>query len=279
MDDRAFWQIIERGWASLRASGGEADARAHLFDATAELWQFRASEALKGVISPIAHALKLLPVPEARAWIDGMLVRARSLSSHGVEIVLCGESALQSALGRESPPPGLVFGVEQRAGQLIDPLLRCVDSRWRDGISREIIAAFANTARPDDEHLRSGDWPTDAEMTYFCSKDWREHDAQLLAYRRADLSFLPAAGFHYLLPAFLLGSLTHDELAEAVQFALVSSGTSFADARLALLDSAQRSATAAVFRYRVSWPKAPSWEHECAIDPSIANLLMKLSGG
>jgi len=202
----------------------------------------------------LVAALDSVPLCSAREFVEVFLREARTIA-----------------------PPLLTRRDTTESTKQIEPLLDCVRVRWRAEVRREIEAAFADAPCPSDEHLTSGDWAYESETKFLCGKDWREHDLDLLRYRRADLSFVTPLGFHYLLPAFLLAGLEDADLADAIVFHFTYAGNELCDARFALLDAAQRAAVASLLRYTSSWAVARSWRSQPDLEPRLVGLIERLT--
>lgn len=148
------------------------------------------------------------------------------------------------------------------------PLVASVKLRWRGELVREVTDAFAEVADPGDDDVTSADWATTEECRHFRGKHWRTLSPQDFYRRSADLFFFTPRGFQFLLPGFLLASLSHPEgWAHAEKLLFLFGGDADADfvhKRLALLTAGQRAVLGSALAYHYEWcddGKAYRMEH------------------
>lgn len=77
-----------------------------------------------------------------------------------------------------------------------------------DRVVERIEAAFADVAFPGDDALLHPECMDDMDVAaYYGGTAWRDIPAQTIANESASLGFLSAAGFQYLLPAYMIWTL------------------------------------------------------------------------
>jgi len=87
-----------------------------------------------------------------------------------------------------------------------------MDENLRQTVAQNIMVAFSDTPYPGDNNI-GGDDPFDGVIVAeaFRGKHWRDITLELLLSHHDKLPFLSKHGYHFYLPAYLLGVLFHFE--------------------------------------------------------------------
>ena len=77
---------------------------------------------------------------------------------------------------------------------------------------RQIKEAFADVAYPGDDHLLHPDCFDDMDIAaFYGSTSWPDIPAMTIAHESAALSFASAAGFQFLIPAYMIWTLENTD--------------------------------------------------------------------